>query len=601
MVKINLPLIITLSSLALTLFLAALDIVIVITLYETIGQKYRDYASIGWLVSGYALPSALFTLLWGRLASIFGLKTSLTISIVIFEIGSLIVAVSNSMGMLIGGRVVAGCGGSGIQSLVFVVATSLVKERNRGLVIMVLGFSFAVAFAIGPVLGGVFTEHVTWRWCFFINLPIGGLALALLLSSYNPTSTRWQDSFRRKLIAIKKFSYRQLLTSKFWHQAYLFLAFKLDLIGFAISSSGFVLFLLGVTFGGNEYPWHSGTIISYLTVGGFLIILWVLFDFSLLYRWAKCHQNVEPVPLLRKTLCYLPGIATSSLTVFFGCLAFNMQSVYVVQYYQLVHNNGPTSASMHLWGFLVATLISIVAIGKVSSTFGIIKPEIVVGVTLGLIGAGLLTLIKTTSTTGNTIGYCILPGAAFGCILQGTLLSAQVQVDRDTADFHTLFIEATALNTFFKSLGMSFGGIMATMIFTNSVKNQLRDTTAGLPPFSNIEALIAYRGQHFDGSNSVLSNVFAKGIRNVMYAALGSYAIAFMSGLFTSNRRLVLPSKADDLEHSSADHTIHEKTSSSTEGRDGRSTIEEKPKITFKDKLFDAFKSRKTDQSLTES
>ncbi|CEP63424.1 uncharacterized protein LALA0_S08e02146g [Lachancea lanzarotensis] len=594
MLAINFPLVFTLFSLTLTLFLAALDIVIVITLYETIGRKYNDYASIGWLVTGYSLPSALFTLLWGRVAAIVGLKTSLTASIIIFEIGSLIVAVSNSMGMLIGGRVVAGCGGSGIQSLVFVVATSLVQERNRGLVIMILGFAFAVAFAIGPVLGGAFTENVTWRWCFFINLPIGGLALFLLVLSYNPDDTFWYDSLKAHCQAIKKLPYKNLTTKKTWYRAFRFVAFELDFIGFALSSSGFVLFLLGVTFGGNENPRHSGTIIAYLTVGGFLILFWVLFDCVILYYWASLHHVTQPVPLLRKKLFFLPGIATSALVVFFGCLAFNMQSVYVVQFYQLVHNNGPTSASMHLWAFLVATLISIVAIGKASSTFGRIKPVIVAGVTLGLIGSGLLTLLNTTSTLGDTIGYCILPGAAFGCILQGTLLSTQLQIDRDAIDFHTLFIEATAVNAFFKSLGMAFGGIMATMIFTNSVKNDLKHSGAGLPPFTNIEALIAYRAQNYDGLNSVLSKIFAKGVQNVMYAALGSYAIAFISGLFTSNKRLVSPSKGDDLEHSSAENTVQEKTSSTLHPKDSHPVADERSKLPLREKLLTALRSKRS-------
>ncbi|SCU91283.1 LAFA_0F02850g1_1 [Lachancea sp. 'fantastica'] len=597
MVEINFQLVFTLFSLALTLFLAALDIVIVITLYETIGRKYNDYASIGWLVSGYALPSALFTLLWGRIAAIFGLKTSLTASIIIFEIGSLVVAVSNSMGMLIGGRVVAGCGGSGIQSLVFVVATSLVQERNRGLVIMILGAAFAVAFAIGPVLGGAFTENVTWRWCFFINLPIGGLALFLLLFSYNPGETFWVDSLKAQAKTVKNLPYKQVFTKKMWHRAFLFAAFELDFIGFALSSSGFVLLLLGITFGGNEYSWKSGTIIAYLTVGGFLVLFWVLFDCVILYYWASLHQATQPVPLLRKELFFLPGIATSALVVFFGCLAFNMQSVYVVQFYQLVHNNGPTSASMHLWAFLVATMISIVIIGKTSSTFGQIKPVIVVGVTLGFIGAGLMTLLKTTSTLGDTIGYCILPGAAFGCILQGTLLSTQVQIDRDSTDFHTLFIEATAVNTFFKSLGMAFGGIMATMIFTNSVKNDLKHAGAGIPPFSNIEALIAYRAQNYDGLNSALSKTFAKGVQNVMYAALGSYAIAFISGLFTSHKRLVLQSKGDDLEHSSADNTVHEKTSSSPHSKDSHSVAGEKARLSLGSKILMALNHKRSSRT----
>ncbi|CAR22222.1 KLTH0C10142p [Lachancea thermotolerans CBS 6340] len=552
----KLSLVLCLTSLALTLFLAALDIVIVITLYETIGEKFKDYARIGWLVTGYALPNALFTLLWGRLASILGLKTSLTFSIVIFEIGSLIVAVSNSMGMIIGGRVVAGCGGSGIQSLVFVVGTSLVEERNRGMVITVLGLAFAVAFAVGPVIGGAFTENVSWRWCFYINLPIGGVALTMLTFSYNTTEKSVQETLTYNCRQLQTYRYGQWVTASFWRRAYNFLMFDLDFIGFALSSTGFVLFMLGLTFGGNTYAWNSGTIISFLTVGAILVLFWLVFDFVLLYKWAAWCRKREATPLLRRSLCFRPGIFTSSIANLFTCFGFNMQTVYIVQLYQLVFNSGPTAASMHLWAFLIATMVSVIIIGKAAAIFGLIKPAIVFGATCGLVGSGLMTLVRNTSTTGNVIGYCILPGAAFGSIMQGTLLSAQVQVDHDDENFQTMFIEATALNTFVKSLGFSFGGVVATMIFTNSVKNQLRSTSAGVAAFSSVEALIAYRGQNYDGPGSTLSLMFVKAIKDVMYAALGCYGIVFIASLFTSNRRLRLPSKNDGVEATAQEKSI---------------------------------------------
>ncbi|CUS21687.1 LAQU0S03e08372g1_1 [Lachancea quebecensis] len=552
----KLALVLCLTSLALTLFLAALDVVIVITLYETIGEKFRDYARIGWLVTGYALPNALFTLLWGRIASILGLKTSLTFSIIIFEIGSLIVAVSNSLGMIIGGRVVAGCGGSGIQSLVFVVGTSLVEERNRGMVITVLGLAFAVAFAVGPVIGGAFTENVSWRWCFYINLPIGGLALTMLTFSYNTTGKTVQETIAHNCQEVQSYRYGQWATTSFWHQASTFMIFDLDFIGFALSSTGFVLFMLGLTFGGNVYAWNSGTVISYLAVGVILVLLWLVFDFKLLNYWAMwCHRK-EPTPLLRRSLCLRPGIYTSSIANLFTCFSFNMQTVYVVQLYQLVFNRGPTAASIHLWAFLIATMISVIVIGKAAAIFGQIKPAIVFGATCGLIGSGLMTLIENNSTTGNVIGYCILPGAAFGSIMQGTLLSAQVQVDREDEKFQTMFIEATAINTFAKSLGFSFGGVMATMIFTNSVKNQIQSAPTGIPAFSSVEALIAYRGQSYDGPDSLLSLIFVKAIKDVMYAALGCYGIVFIASLFTSNRRLRLPTKVDNSDAATREKSL---------------------------------------------
>lgn len=151
------------GSLTLVLFLAALDILIMSASIEVISEQFNDYSKSGWIVSGYSLPEALLTLLWGRFAIIFGFKLSLLLSILIFETGSLISAVSNSMNMLIGGRVVAGIGGSGTQSLCFAIASTLTTERSRGVAISVLSCAYAVAAVAGPFMGGAFTTHVTWR------------------------------------------------------------------------------------------------------------------------------------------------------------------------------------------------------------------------------------------------------------------------------------------------------------------------------------------------------------------------------------------------------------------------------------------------------
>lgn len=145
--------------LCVTLFLAALDIVICVTLYDTVGIKFNDFANVGWLITGYSLANAIATLLWGRLAAMIGLKSSLMYSIVIFEAGSLISALSSSMNMLIAGRIISGLGGSGIESLVFVIGTSIVSPKYRGIIITVLSVSYVIAEGVGPFLGGSFHRN----------------------------------------------------------------------------------------------------------------------------------------------------------------------------------------------------------------------------------------------------------------------------------------------------------------------------------------------------------------------------------------------------------------------------------------------------------
>ncbi|SCW01536.1 LAFE_0E01838g1_1 [Lachancea fermentati] len=551
---VKLELILCMASLALTLFLAALDIIIVVTLYDTIGRKFNDYADIGWLVTGYSLSSALFTLLWGRLSSLFGLKSNLVASIIIFEIGSLIVALSDSMGMLIGGRVIAGIGGSGIQSLVFVVATSLVEARNRGVVTSVMSLAFMVSNAIGPVIGGAFTEHSTWRWCFYINLPIGGFALFMLALNYNPTGKPVWHQLRSHLHTVLNFNYRWLATAEFWATAFNFFFYKLDFVGFALSSSGFVLLLLGITFGGNRHPWNSGSTIAYLVVGGGLILLFFVYDFIVFPRLAsRLHNTQTAMPLLPWHTVKILGVFTSSMANFFCTFAFNMHAVYLVQFFQIVFNQGATAASMHMWGLLVPTLVTIIVMARINSKIGVLKPMIVFGAICGVVGSGLMTMFKGSTTTGQSIGYSILPGIAFGAIMQATMLSAQVQIEKDDPEYRIKFIEVTTLNAFVKALGLSFGGIVGTMVFETTVKNELKNSTLSLPDFASIESLIAYRATHYDGSSSPLARILTRGVRNTFLAALGCYCCSFIFSIFTSNRRLEFDTKKPDPEKPALD------------------------------------------------
>ncbi|AQZ11084.1 hypothetical protein BZL39_B10150 [Zygosaccharomyces parabailii] len=236
-------------SLLLTLFIAALDIVIVVTLYETIGIKFNDFGNVSWLVTGYDLSNAIFMLSWGRVASLIGVKESLLISIIIFEVGSLISALSNSLGVLIGERVIAGFGGSGIESLVFVAGTSYVEEKYRGLTTSLLALSYVIAEGSGPFIGGLLTEKVSWRWCFYINLPIGAAAFVILLlcsDSFQLASRGRCQTFWR---VVRKYNYGKLLKSTYWKQIGITIVCELDILGILLSSSGFTLLMLGLSFG----------------------------------------------------------------------------------------------------------------------------------------------------------------------------------------------------------------------------------------------------------------------------------------------------------------------------------------------------------------
>lgn len=528
----------SLFSLALTLFLAALDIVICVTLYDTIGVKFNNFANVGWLVGGYSLASAIAMLLWGRLASMFGLKASLMYAIVIFELGSLISALSNSMNMLIVGRIIAGLGGSGIESLVFVIGTAIVMEKYRGLIATLLSISYMIAEGVGPFIGGAFTERVSWRWCFYINLPIGALAFFILEMAYNPNDqrssiTRWKAMLEN----VWNWHYAELFTAHYWKSFLRLLVFELDIFGVLISATGFTLLMLALSLGGSAFPWASGSLITLFVLSPVLLLLFCVYDFKFMPYLNRRLSDVVVKPLLLWSTASNWGILTSTVAGLFGCFAYSLQSVFLVQYYQVVHNKGPMLASIHLWEFSVPACIAAVIMGVLNAQHGTIKPFMVFGVVCGVVGSGLLCMLTGHSSLAESIGYSILPGLAFGCILQGSLLGAQVQIPLEDPEYNQKFIEVTALVSFSHAMGFSLGGNMGTMIFITSIKNRIRHSEFNIPAFSTIEELVAYRTSHYDGPNSPLARVLTEAIRNVFYCALGCYGVAFLFGIFTSSKK----------------------------------------------------------------
>jgi MFS family permease len=254
-------------ALCLAVFLAALDVTIVTTALPTISEDFQSTSGYTWIGSAFLLANSASIPSWGKISDIFGRKPMLLCANVIFFIGSLLAGVSVNIGMLITARAIQGIGGGGLIILSNIVIGDLFPLRIRGAFYGVIGAVWAVASSIGPIIGGAFTQSVTWRWCFYINLPLDGLAFIILLVFLDiktPTTP-----FLEGIKAI-------------------------DWVGSLLIVGGTLMFLFGLQYGGETAPWDSAEVLCLIIIG---VFTWVLFG---LWEWRFAKYPVMPMALFSK-------------------------------------------------------------------------------------------------------------------------------------------------------------------------------------------------------------------------------------------------------------------------------------------------------------
>ena len=310
--------------------------------------------------------------------------------------------------------------------------------------------------------------------------------------------------------------------------------FKFDFLGFALSSAGLVLFLLGLTFGGNKYSWNSGQIITYLVLGILLFVFSLIYDFFIFQKFNPEPDNTSYRPLFLKRLVAKPAVIIVNMVTFLLCIGYNGQMIYSVQFFQLIFASSAWKAGLHLIPIVITNVIAAIASGVITKKLGLVKPLLIFGGILGVIGAGLMTLMSNNSTSSTQIGVLILPGLSLGFALQASLMSAQLQIKKDRPEATTDFIEITAFNTFMKSLGTTLGGVLSTTVFSASLRNKVKHAQLEMYVGKTVDDMILYRLQNFDGPHSSIGNILSDSIKNVFWMDMGFYALGFIFCIFSS-------------------------------------------------------------------
>lgn len=434
---------VAIGALLLGMLLAALDQTIVSTALPTIVSELGGLDHLSWVVTAYLLAATAATPLWGKLGDQYGRKKLFQAAIVIFLIGSALCGVAQNMPQLIGFRALQGLGGGGLMVLSMAIVGDLVTPRERGKYQGLFGAVFGATSVLGPLLGGFFTQHLSWRWVFYINLPIGVVALLVIAAVLHIPVRREKHT--------------------------------IDYLGTFLIASVATCLILVASLGGTTWAWGSAQIIGLAVLAVVLLIAFVAVE-------RRAAEPVLPLKLFRiRTFSLVAVISFVIGFAMFGAMT------YLPTFLQVVHGITPTMSGVHMLPMVLGLLLTSTASGQIVSRTGRWKVFPLAGT--ALTGAGLLLLHRLTpdsSTWEMSLCFFVF-GAGLGLVMQVLVLVVQ-----NAVSYQDLGV-ATSGATFFRSIGASFGVAIFGTVFTNRLTGQLESALMGrsVPPGADAERLAA--------------------------------------------------------------------------------------------------------------